>query len=103
MQCCNKHVIIYSGARVSELIRAIRSFISIDISHFVWFQRICDSMKSVSSFSSIDNLEMGLMKAPAPKLGLLPLRRHRIPVGKGAAGAATAAPIILRKKKLNII
>ena len=30
MQCCNKHVIIYSGARVSELIRAIRSFISID-------------------------------------------------------------------------
>ena len=32
MQCCNKHVIIYSGARVSELIRAIRSFISIDSS-----------------------------------------------------------------------
>ena len=31
MQCCNKHVIIYSGARVSELIRAIRSFISIDM------------------------------------------------------------------------
>ena len=31
MQCCNKHVIIYSGARVSELIRAIRSFISIDV------------------------------------------------------------------------
>ena len=33
MQCCNKHVIIYSGASVSELIRAIRSFIrfSIDI------------------------------------------------------------------------
>ena len=31
MQCCNKHVIIYSGARVSELIRAIRSFISIDL------------------------------------------------------------------------
>ena len=31
MQCCNKHVIIYSGARVSEFIRAIRSFISIDI------------------------------------------------------------------------
>ena len=30
MQCCNKHVIIYSGARVSEFIRAIRSFISID-------------------------------------------------------------------------
>ena len=30
MQCCNKHVIIYFGARVSELIRAIRSFISID-------------------------------------------------------------------------
>ena len=30
MQWCNKHVIIYSGARVSELIRAIRSFISID-------------------------------------------------------------------------
>ena len=31
MQCCNKHVIIYSGARVLELIRAIRSFISIDV------------------------------------------------------------------------
>ena len=31
MQCRNKHVIIYSGARVSEFIRAIRSFISIDI------------------------------------------------------------------------
>ena len=31
MQCCNKHVIIYSGARVSELIRAIRSFISIEL------------------------------------------------------------------------
>ena len=31
MQYCNKHVIIYSGARVSEFIRAIRSFISIDI------------------------------------------------------------------------
>ena len=31
MQCCNKHVIIYSGARVSELIRAIRSFMSIDL------------------------------------------------------------------------
>ena len=31
MQCCNKHVIIYSGARVSELIRAIRSFIIIDL------------------------------------------------------------------------
>ena len=31
MQRCNKHVIIYSGARVSELIRAIRSFISIDL------------------------------------------------------------------------
>ena len=30
MQCCNKRVIIYSGARVSEFIRAIRSFISID-------------------------------------------------------------------------
>ena len=30
MQCCNKHVIVYSGARVSEFIRAIRSFISID-------------------------------------------------------------------------
>ena len=30
MQCCNKHVIIYSGARVTEFIRAIRSFISID-------------------------------------------------------------------------
>ena len=30
MQCCNKHVIIYSGARVSEFIRAIRSFIGID-------------------------------------------------------------------------
>ena len=34
MQCCNKHVIIYSGARVSELIRAIRSFVSIDFSYF---------------------------------------------------------------------
>ena len=33
MQCCNKHVIIYCGARVSELIRAIRSFISIDCHH----------------------------------------------------------------------
>ena len=33
MQCCNKHVIIYSGARVSEFIRAIRSFISIDLNH----------------------------------------------------------------------
>ena len=32
IQCCNKHVIIYSGARVSELIREIRSFISIDVS-----------------------------------------------------------------------
>ena len=31
MQCCNKHVIIYFGARVSGLIRAIRSFISIDM------------------------------------------------------------------------
>ena len=30
MQCCNIHVIIYSSARVSEFIRAIRSFISID-------------------------------------------------------------------------
>ena len=32
MQCCNKRVIIYSGAHVSEFIRAIRSFISIDAS-----------------------------------------------------------------------
>ena len=32
MQCFNKHVFIYSGARVSEFIRAIRSFISIDFS-----------------------------------------------------------------------
>ena len=30
MQSCNKHVIMYSGARVSEFIRAIRSFISIE-------------------------------------------------------------------------
>ena len=30
IQCCNKDVIIYSGASVSEFIRAIRSFISID-------------------------------------------------------------------------
>ena len=32
IQCCNEYVIIYSGASVSEFIRAIRSFISIDIS-----------------------------------------------------------------------
>ena len=49
MQCCNKHVIIYSGARVSEFIRAIRSFISIDViltavcniaklKHFVYYK-----------------------------------------------------------------
>ena len=30
IQRCNKDVIIYSGASVSEFIRAIRSFISID-------------------------------------------------------------------------
>ena len=30
IQCCNKDVIMYSGARVPESIRAIRSSISID-------------------------------------------------------------------------
>ena len=40
MQCCNKHVIIYSGARVSELIRAIRSFISIDVGCLLYFKTV---------------------------------------------------------------
>ena len=31
VQCCNKDVIIYSDASVSEFIRAIRSFKSIDV------------------------------------------------------------------------
>ena len=31
IQCCNKGVITYSGASVSEFIHAIRSFISVDI------------------------------------------------------------------------
>ena len=31
IRCCNKYVIIYSGASVSEFIRAIRPFISIDV------------------------------------------------------------------------
>ena len=35
MQSCNKHVIIYSGARISEFIRAIRSFISIDFDKII--------------------------------------------------------------------
>ena len=36
IQCGNKDVIIYPGASVSEFIRAIRSFISIDTSYTVY-------------------------------------------------------------------
>ena len=46
IQCCNKDVILYSGASVSELIRAICSFISIDIKYerigFLLFSLIYD-------------------------------------------------------------
>ena len=103
MQCCNIHVIIYSSARVSEFIRAIRSFISIDISHFVWFQRICDSMKSVSSFSSIDNLEMGLMKAPGAQTRTFATKAPPDSCGQRGGRGGDRRPNNFEKKKLNII
>ena len=40
IQCGNKDVIIYPGASVSEFIRAIRSFISIDIQHIAFFAHV---------------------------------------------------------------
>ena len=55
MQCCNKHVIIHSGARVSELIRAIRSFISIDLHNILLFI-IYRLRYFVKLFSSIDSI-----------------------------------------------
>ena len=44
IQCCNKDVIIYCGASVSEFIRAIRSFISIDLWNGIDYLR-CNFVK----------------------------------------------------------